>query len=77
MQIRKLDYHGVEKARYEAVLITRDDNGVVVLAEWNRPPTRLSVVTFEPGDCLRESFYSDRWYNDLELRTAQGRLQGW
>lgn len=77
MFIRKLDYKGVEKATYEGEVLSRDAHRVVVRAVWTRPTTRLPFTTFEHGDILHESFYSDRWYNVFELRTAQGRLKGW
>jgi nicotinamide-nucleotide amidase len=77
MLIRKLNHLGVEKARYEAQPIARDERSVTVLAEWTRPPARLGFVTFEPGDRLREWFYTDRWYNVFELRTPEDQLKGW
>jgi len=75
--IRKLDYRGVEKATYTAEVLTRDEHGVVVQAEWTRPTARLGFVDFEKGDRLRETFYSDRWYNVFEISTPSGRLKGW
>jgi PncC family amidohydrolase len=77
MFIRKLDYRGVEKATYEGEVLVRDAHSVLVQAVWTRPTTRLPFTTFERGDILHESFYSDRWYNVFELRTSQGSLKGW
>ena len=77
MFVRKLDYKGVEKATYEAEVLARDAHSVTLRATWTRPAVRLPFVTFERGDVLRESFYTDRWYNVFELRTAQGQLKGW
>jgi PncC family amidohydrolase len=77
MFIRKLDYKGVEKAAYEGEVLARDAHGVLVRAVWTRPTVRLPFTSFERGDVLHESFYSDRWYNVFELRNARGRLKGW
>jgi nicotinamide-nucleotide amidase len=77
MLIRKLDYKGNEKARYEADVVERDDTRLVVRAEWTRPTVKLGFATFARGDVLRETFYTDRWYNVFELFTPQGDLKGW
>ncbi|MCL4504580.1 MAG: nicotinamide-nucleotide amidohydrolase family protein [Chloroflexi bacterium] len=77
MYIRKLDYRGVEKARYEGEVLARDEHGVLIQATWARPAVSLGFVTFERGDVLRESFYNDRWYNVFEIYSAQGCLKGW
>ena len=77
MLVRKLDYNGLEKATYEADVVARDAHAVTLRAVWSRQAVHLSVVTFEPGDVLLESFYDDRWYNIFELHSAQGRLKGW
>lgn len=77
MLIRKLDHQGREKARYEADVVARDGACIVVRAEWTRPAAKLAFVTFNRGDILRETFYTDRWYNVFELSTAQGELKGW
>ena len=77
MLIRKLDHHGVEKARYEGEVSTRDEHSIVIWAKWTRPAVRLGYVTFDTGDMLRETFYTDRWYNVFELFDAQKRFKGW
>src|SRR6476661_7619630 len=77
MFVRKLDYRGVEKATYEGEVLVRDAHSVVIQATWTRPTARLGFVDFEKGDVLRETFYTDRWYNVFEIFTARGRLKGW
>lgn len=77
MLIRKLDYHGVEKASYEGGVLSRDDHSVVIRALWTRPSVNLGFVTFERGDWLRETFYKDRWYNVFEIFTPAGERKGW
>ncbi|HEY3291317.1 MAG TPA: nicotinamide-nucleotide amidohydrolase family protein [Anaerolineae bacterium] len=77
MLIRKLDYRGVEKARYTGDVLSHDEHRVVIRASWTRPSVNLGFVTFERGDWLRETFYNDRWYNVFELFTPAGARKGW
>jgi nicotinamide-nucleotide amidase len=77
MFIRKLDYRGVEKARYDGDILSRDDHSVVIRAMWTRPTVNLGFVTFERGDVFRETFYNDRWYNVFEVFTPAGIRKGW
>jgi protein associated with RNAse G/E len=37
----------------------------------------LGYTTFETGDHFVEWFYTDRWYNIMEVRGAGDRLKGW
>ena len=37
----------------------------------------LGYVVFAPGDHFFEHYYSARWYNIFEVRSAAGVLKGW
>jgi uncharacterized protein len=37
----------------------------------------LGYTTFEPGDQFIEWFYTDRWYNIMEVRDQASGLKGW
>ena len=37
----------------------------------------LGYVVFAPGDHFLEHYYTERWYNIFEVRSAEGILKGW
>jgi hypothetical protein len=62
---------------YCAGVIRATPEYALVRAVWDHPRLDLGYVTFEPGDVFFEHFYTDRWYNVFELRSATGMLKGW
>lgn len=62
---------------YQARPLLQTETLVVVEAIWTVGGFDLGVLQFATGDRLIEYFYSDRWYNIFELRSAEGRLKGW
>jgi hypothetical protein len=62
---------------FQANVIQRDADYILVRAQWNHPLVDMGYVTFAPGDYLYEHFYRDRWYNVYELRSQDGVLKGW
>lgn len=75
--IRKLSAAGTQVFAYSGVIGAAFVGGVRVDAEWTRGRMELGYTTFEPGDRFAEWFYTDRWYNIMEVRTTDGALKGW
>lgn len=62
---------------YSGEVLHAEVGYVLVRARWERPRLDLGYVVFEPGDRFDEHFYTERWYNIFEIRTADGTLKGW
>lgn len=63
---------------YDAVVVSDDNNHIVVRGPWAEPEARdLGFVVFEPGDVFTEHYWRDRWYSVKEVRTGRGDLKGW
>lgn len=75
--VRKLDHRGREQTTYEAEITHRDAHCVVMPVLWTRKEIVTGYTTFAPGDLLIETFYTDRWYNVMELRAPDDTLKGW
>lgn len=75
--VQKLNTRGEVVLTYEARLAQWLPDGVVLDAHWTRPPLSLGYTTFETGDHFREVYYTNRWYNIFEIRSAVGELKGW
>jgi predicted RNA-binding protein associated with RNAse of E/G family len=75
--VRKLDHNGHEVISYPGDVLQRSTDAIVLRAVWDGEPVDLGFVVLELGDRWTETFYSDRWYNILEIRASEGRLKGW
>ncbi len=75
--IRKLSARGEPVFAYPGVIAALLAAGARVEAEWTRARMELGYTTFEPGDHFTEWFYTDRWYNIMEVREGAGTLKGW
>lgn len=75
--IRKLSAAGAVVFAYPGVVVAMLAGGVRLEAQWTRGAMKLGYVTFEPGDQFSEWFYTDRWYNIMEVRAPSGALKGW
>ncbi len=73
----KLNTAGEAKIRYEGQIVRHLEHGVVIQAYWKRATTDLGYVRFVTGDCFTEYYYSDRWYNILDIADARGQRKGW
>lgn len=63
----KLDHSGVETYRYQGQLLERSSNRLVLEAFFDRDDTRVDKIIFKRGDRFIETYYTDRWYNILEI----------
>jgi predicted RNA-binding protein associated with RNAse of E/G family len=75
--VRKVSARGEQVFAYPGVIGVVFGAGVRVDAEWTRARMELGYTTFEPGDRFTEWFYTDRWYNVMEVRESGGALKGW
>ncbi|MBO0792501.1 MAG: DUF402 domain-containing protein [Ktedonobacteraceae bacterium] len=73
----KLNIQHQVKMRYQAEVIERRPDGVILLAEWTLPARDFGYTRFEPGDRFTEYYYTDRWFDILEIASADGKLKGW
>ena len=62
---------------YEGVILVEEPGHLLVHARWERQAIDLGYVVFSPGDHFFEHYYSERWYNIFEVRSAEGALKGW
>jgi len=62
---------------YTGVLLVEEPGHLLVHARWERKPMDLGYVVFSPGDHFFEHYYTARWYNIFEVRSAEGALKGW
>jgi predicted RNA-binding protein associated with RNAse of E/G family len=62
---------------YEGVVLMEEPGHLLVHARWERGAMDLGYVVFAPGDHFFEHYYTERWYNIFEVRSAAGDLKGW
>lgn len=75
--IRKLSSAGAQVFAYQGIIAQTLPSGVRLDATWTRERMELGYTTFEKGDHFVEWFYTDRWYNIMEVRGVGDRLKGW
>lgn len=75
--VLKLDVQGRCVVSYDADVDEMLPSGVILAARWTRPTLSLGYTTFETGDCFREWFFTDRWYNIFAVASSTGRHKGW
>ena len=74
----KQNENGVETWRYDATLLLRENNTVILEAYFNRDDSMLFDVVIKRNDRFIEAFFSDRWYNIFEIRDRESSiLKGW
>ncbi len=78
--IRKIDIHGREVYRWRARLVRHEGELWLFEAVMQLPagPVEVGGLVFHPGDRVLEAYFTQRWYNILELYGPSGaRLRGW
>lgn len=67
----KLDHTGVETYRYQGQLLERSASKIVLEAFFDREETWVDQVIFRRGDRFIETYYTNRWYNILEIHDRE------
>jgi protein associated with RNAse G/E len=62
---------------YEGAILAAEPGHFLIHARWERGVMDLGYVVFAPGDHFFEHYYTERWYNIFEVRSAEGALKGW
>lgn len=75
--VLKQNPRGETKISYQGEIIERSTRGVVIQAHWTHPTKELGYTRFEPGDLFTEYYYTDRWFNIFDIRSAKGTRKGW
>lgn len=74
----KQNESGVETWRYDATLLLRENNTVILEAYFNKDDSMLFDIVIKRNDRFIEAFFSDRWYNIFEIRDRESSiLKGW
>lgn len=73
----KQNTRGETKIQYQGEVVERVANGVTIQAFWRHPAKDLGYITFEPGDCFTEYYFSERWFNIFDISDTQGKRKGW
>ncbi|HZC04969.1 MAG TPA: DUF402 domain-containing protein [Ktedonobacterales bacterium] len=75
--VRKLNSAGAQIFAYSGVIAQLWSTGARLDATWTRDSMALDYTTFDQGDHFVEWFFTDRWYNIMEVRGAGESLKGW
>lgn len=73
----KLSVQDQVKLRYQAEVIERQPQSIIVSSTWTEPLRDLGCTRFEPGDRFTEYYYPDRWFNVQEVVNSAGVRKGW
>lgn len=74
----KQNAKGVETWRYDAKVLMKESNFVLLAALFNRDDTILGEIVIKRNDRFLEYFFNDRWYNIFEIRDQKDDdLKGW
>jgi len=78
MMITKYNADMEEVWHYDGRVIERSPTMVVLEAFFDKPDKPFHGVVLATGDRFLETYYSDRWYNILEIRDkTTDALKGW
>lgn len=76
--IVKLDPQGQETWRYQGRMLSQEGSQIVVEAYFDREDRLFHGMPLCKGDRWLETYYTDRWYNILEIHSrADDALRGW
>lgn len=64
--------------QYEGVVLSREENTVILEALFNRDDMPFMDIVLKRNDRFVETFYSDRWYNIFEIYDRDdNKFKGW
>jgi hypothetical protein len=76
--IIKRNPQGIEVFRYRGIIKQRQQDAVLVEAYFTRDDMPFHGTVFKKNDRFVEAYYSDRWYNILEIYDRDdARLKCW
>jgi uncharacterized protein len=74
----KRSANGAETFRYSGIILRQAPGLVILEARFNRTDLELMGTVLRQGDRFVETFYTDRWYNILEVHDLEDdRIKGW
>jgi protein associated with RNAse G/E len=78
IKVQKKNPAGEVTYEYEGVLLSQDENSVILEALFDRADMPFMDVVFKRGDRFVEYYYSDRWYNVFAIHDREnGQIKGW
>jgi protein associated with RNAse G/E len=78
LKVQKKNPAGEVTYEYEGVLLSRDQQTIVLEALFDRADMPFMDVVFKTGDRFVEYYYSDRWYNIFVIHDREdGKIKGW
>ena len=78
LTIIKCDATGKEVWKYPGTVLKQKENLCLIEAFFDKPDFLFNGMLFTKGDRFLELYYSDRWYNLLEIYDhLSGDLKGW
>ena len=78
IKVQKKNPAGEVTYEYEGMLLSRDDDTIVLEALFDRADMPFMDVVFKTGDRFVEYYYTDRWYNIFAVHDRDdGRVKGW
>jgi predicted RNA-binding protein associated with RNAse of E/G family len=76
--IFKRDLHGSIRWQYSGNVISIAKEKIVIEAIFDREATPVGDSIINPGDRFIETYYTDRWYNILEIHDHfDDHIKGW
>jgi len=74
----KRNPEGQEVLRYTSVVLHQEPDSITLEASFSHPDVQVANTTLRRGDRLVETYYTDRWYNILEIHDRENdHLKGW
>ncbi|MEA4907280.1 MAG: DUF402 domain-containing protein [Chloroflexi bacterium] len=74
----KRNHEGKETWRYDARILERRTDGVLIEAFFNRPDLPFHGITLGQGDRFIEAYYTQCWFNIFEIHDrGDDHLKGW
>jgi len=78
IEVQKKNPAGEVTWKYEGLVLSREENAIVLEALFDRPDMPFMDIVLKRNDRFVETFYNDRWYNIFEIYDRDGgELKGW
>ena len=78
IKVQKKNLSGEVTYEYEGILLSRNENSIILEALFERVDMPFMNVVFRTGDHFVETYYTDRWYNIFAIHDREdGKIKGW